>query len=107
MSSLTRFKQRLGGEPQVVNVEPDLGDWVKIVTETQEQQKDAHDTEIAIINEEPAAEAATEIVLEFDPETMTKAELDDYAQEHGVQLDRRQSKKSMITEFIQKLKEKN
>jgi hypothetical protein len=38
---------------------------------------------------------------------MTKAEIDMYAEEHGIILDRRQTKFNMITEFIQKLKEKS
>jgi len=38
---------------------------------------------------------------------MSKAELDKYAENYEIYLDRRQNKTNMINEFIQKLKEKN
>lgn len=37
---------------------------------------------------------------------MTKTELDEYAEQYDIYLDRRQTKPNMINEFIQKLKEK-
>jgi len=39
--------------------------------------------------------------------SMTKLELDQYAEHYDIFLDRRQTKQNMINEFIQKLKEKN
>jgi hypothetical protein len=106
MTSLTRFRQRLRGElPKKSGVQEssqELEEWVKLVT-------NAHEAENSAIAEEP-----TEMPIENTDETeidnletMTKMELDLYAEEHGIQLDRRQSKFNMITEFIQKLKEKN
>jgi len=103
MTSLTRFKQRLHGElPRKNGVQestPELKTWVKLVTD------------------EPETEDMTETVIEYTDndetdidkfESMTKVELDLYAAEnHGIHLDRRKSKLNMITEFIQKLKEKN
>jgi hypothetical protein len=38
-------------------------------------------------------------------QSMTKAEIDMYAEEHGIILDRRQTKFNMIAEFIQKIQE--
>lgn len=38
---------------------------------------------------------------------MSKMELDEYAKDYDIELDRRQTKRNMIDEFIQKLKEKN
>lgn len=93
MTSLTRFKQRLRGE-KPVKEEPKLDEWLKMVTEIE--------AETQIVNEENDA-----IDLEIDPKSMTKLEIDEYALENGIQLDRRQTKQNMITEFIQKLKEKN
>jgi hypothetical protein len=95
MSSLDRFKQRLRGEIPVKQTkeQPQLGDWLQLVTET---VQDVPETNIA------------EHDITVKAEEMTKAELDAYAAEnHGIQLDRRQTKLNMITEFIQKLKEKN
>jgi hypothetical protein len=88
MTSLTRFKQKLRGETPE-KTEPKLEEWLELVTEVEET-------------------VVEEIDLEIEPESMTKTELDEYALEaHGIQLDRRQTKINMITEFIQKLKEKN
>lgn len=105
MTSLSRFRQRLSGEPQVKitanKSQSDLVEWVKLVTEieTQEQINSPQEIELDIADEEFA--------LEVDLESMTKVELDNHALDNGIQLDRRQSKKNMINEFIQKLKEKN
>jgi len=101
MTSLTRFKQRLHGElPKKSGVQEstsELEAWMKLVTTAQEIE--------ATVSSEDTDKDETEIE-KF--ESMTKAELDLYAAEkHGIQLDRRQSKPNMITEFIQKLKEKN
>lgn len=107
MPSLSRFKQRLSGE-QPVKKDEGLDEWLKLVTEIeaekQEQINDVQEIEISIVNVEPVAE---EVDILIEPESMTKVELDEYAQEHGIHLDRRKSKQNMITEFIQKLKEKN
>lgn len=43
---------------------------------------------------------------EIDIEKLSKKQLDEYALEYGIELDRRQSKENMITEFYQKLEEK-
>jgi hypothetical protein len=40
-------------------------------------------------------------------EGMTKDQLDNYAEQYDIYLDRRRTKENMINEFIQKLKEKN
>jgi hypothetical protein len=40
-------------------------------------------------------------------EGMTKRDLDEYAEQYEIYLDRRKTKENMINEFIQKLKEKN
>jgi hypothetical protein len=40
-------------------------------------------------------------------ENMTKDQLDNYAEQYDIYLDRRRTKENMINEFIQKLKEKN
>ena len=103
MTSLTRFKQKLRGElPKKDDAKPvtDLQTWVELVTEKEADEPSDDETEVVTENDD-----AAEIE---DWEAMTKAGLDLYAAEkHGIQLDRRQSKPNMITEFIQKLKEKN
>ena len=100
MTSLTRFRQRLSGELPDKNEQQNIKDWVKLITEPEDP---AITTEIHIPSEETIKDR--EIII--DIESMTKSELDNHAVENGIQLDRRQSKKNMITEFIQKLKEKN
>lgn len=98
MTSLTRFKKKLRGEiPE--KTDPKMDEWVKLVTEPQIDESDI-DVDM-VVNEEENAPS------EIDLESMTKVELEDYAQEHGIELDRRKTKLNMITEFIQKLKEKN
>jgi len=107
MTSLNRFKQRLRGElareelpqpsPELVidTVEP-------VIVETEQLViVDIPDSisEDVIEDEEPAEMSKLE--------SMTKVEIDGYAAEHGIQLDRRQTKFNMITEFIQKIEEKN
>jgi hypothetical protein len=95
MTSLNRFKQRLRGEFPTKE-QPQLSNWLELVTEP------LQDIPESGIIEEPECDAVVKV------EEMTKAELDAYAAEkHGIQLDRRQTKINMITEFIQKLKEKN
>jgi hypothetical protein len=77
-----------------------LDDWLELVMTT-------HPTE-ETTEKEVAANESDDGDITSKVETMTKAELDAYAAEqHGIQLDRRQSKIKMIDEFIQKLKEKN
>lgn len=109
MSSLSRFKQRLNGE-QVVKEEPHLDEWLKLVTEIDAEKTDqdsiVEEINIIIDNEEPVAEE-DEIDIMVELESMSKEELDIFASEHGIQLDRRKSKQKMITEFIQKLEENN
>lgn len=93
MTSLNRFRQRLSGEKPQKKENPQLDNWLNLVTEKNE-------TEVAV------EEVETEILSKV--ESMTKAEIDLYASEHhGITLDRRQSKIKLIEEFIQKLKEKN
>jgi hypothetical protein len=61
--------------------------------------------EVAIVEE--IFDDETESDISNKLQSMTKAEIDMYAEEHGIILDRRQTKFNMITEFIQKLKEKS
>jgi len=109
MSSLSRFKQRLSGE-QVVKEEPHLDEWLKLVTDIDAENTDqaaiVEEIKTLVDNEEPVAEE-NEIDIMVELELMSKEELDHFAGEHGVQLDRRKSKQNMITEFIQKLEENN
>lgn len=110
MPSLTRFKQRLRGE---VVEQPQLDDWLKSVTEISIVDVNFEDTppieeiEETVENEMHEAEEEVKDAETVALESMTKEELDRYAEEHGIHLDRRKSKMKMITEFIQKLKEKN
>lgn len=97
MTSLKKFKQRLRGEPskeeRPLEIKPEL------VKEPIAEEVVAEDIEQVSDVAEP---------LEVSKlESMTKTEIDGYAAEHGIQLDRRQSKFNMITEFIQKIEEKN
>ena len=110
MPSLKRFRKILTGEPKNKNIE-----------ETPEAVED----EAPVVVEEVVSETSTETlssklkaVFGFQKQTlsieehaekikgMTKAELDEYAEQYGIELDRRQTKPNMVNEFIQKLKEK-
>lgn len=109
MSSLSRFKQRLNGG-HVAKEGPHLDEWLKLVTENDAEKTDQESTveeiEILVDNEEAVAEEDKfDIMSEL--ESMSKEKIDHFAEEHGIQLDRRKSKQKMITNFIQKLKEKN
>jgi hypothetical protein len=108
MTSLNKFKQRLRGE--IVNEKPSLGDWLKLVTEPVSAEQTAVEVE------QDCSEDVAEVEIVDDAkdifeiskfESMTKVQLDEYAAGHGIQLDRRQKKFNMITEFIQKIEEKN
>jgi len=106
MTSLSRFKQKLRGEfPE--KTEPNFDKWTESVAPAPESQvsNDHQEIEVFVVNEEETTTNSEDVV---DIESMTKAELDAYANEHhDIQLDRRQSKIKMIAEFNQKLKEKN
>ena len=125
MTSLTKFKQRFRGEqsireeiksdiqPLEVIAEHIISDPIVIEDEqvsiVEELESTFDDTEN---NTEDLFEDAFEDVIEDKVEvsklkSMTKVEIDGYASEHGIQLDRRQTKFNMITEFIQKIEEKN
>lgn len=100
MTSLTRFKKKLRGEiPE--KTYPKMDEWLKLVTEIEMRTDESVQEIDMVVNEEENAP------IEIDLESMTKVELEDYAQEHDIELDRRKTKLNMITEFIQKLKEKN
>lgn len=105
MTSLSRFKKKLRGEfPEKTETNFDELSGPAESIETQISD-DHQEIEVFAVNEEETI-ANSEDVL--DIESMTKAELDAYANEHhDIQLDRRQSKIKMIAEFNQKLKEKN
>jgi hypothetical protein len=60
------------------------------------------------ILEEPKKEELVSIEQHLkNIDGMLKQELDDYALNYGIELDRRQTKPNMVNEFITKLKEKN
>lgn len=60
------------------------------------------------ILEEPKKEVLVSIEQHLkNIDGMLKKELDDYALNYGIELDRRQTKPNMANEFITKLKEKN
>ena len=108
MTSLNKFKQRLRGETVKVErpqeIKPEL---VKELI-AEEAVEEAVIEEIEQVSDVAAVEDAVEEPLEVSKlESMTKIEIDGYAAGHGIQLDRRQSKFNMITEFIQKKEEKN
>jgi len=119
MTSLTKFKQRLRGEygneesPKLsIDIQPELVTETIIVepaTEETEQVSIVDAVEPVIVDAvEPVIEDVTEDAVEVSKlESMTKTEIDGYAADHGIQLDRRQTKFNMITEFIQKIEEKN
>jgi hypothetical protein len=109
MTSLTKFKQRLRGEL----VKEELPLYTRSALEIDPVEHVIHGiekvsmidvAEVEIINFEDVIEEPVET---SKLESMTKVEIDDYAAEHGIQLDRRQTKFNMITEFIQKIEEKN
>ena len=110
MTSLNKFKQRLRGETVKVErpqeIKPEL---VKeLIAEEAVVVEEAVTEEIEQVSDVAAVEEAVEEPLEVSKlESMTKIEIDGYAAGHGIQLDRRQSKFNMITEFIQKIEEKN
>lgn len=60
--------------------------------------------EVAEVVKTPAAKPKKEKLPKFDD--MTKAMIDEWAEAHGVKLDRRKTKKVMIETLKQKLKEK-
>ena len=108
MTSLKKFKERLRGEngkeEQPLEIKPEL---VKELI-AEEAVEEAVIEEIEQVSDVAAVEEAVEEPLEVSKlESMTKIEIDGYAAGHGIQLDRRQSKFNMITEFIQKKEEKN
>ena len=110
MTSLNKFKQRLRGETVKVErpqeIKPELVK--KLIAEEAVVVEEAVTEEIEQVSDVAAVEEAVEEPLEVSKlESMTKIEIDGYAAGHGIQLDRRQSKFNMITEFIQKIEEKN
>lgn len=111
MTSLKKFKERLRGEH--VNEEPlklSIDIQPELVTETIIVEPATEETEqVSIVDAvEPVIEDVVEDTAKISKlESMTKIEIDGYAAGHGIQLDRRQTKFNMITEFIQKIEEKN
>jgi hypothetical protein len=118
MTSFTRFRQILDGNTRESQVEEPLvleqEDMIKGVEEEQETVITSNDPPIVEVllsklkdvfgfheNNLTAEEHAKKI------KDMTKLELDKYAEQYNIYLDRRQTKQNMINEFIQKLKEKN
>jgi hypothetical protein len=108
MTSLARFKQRLHGELPPKDAKfpkKELEAWVELVISVSEVEENTITEDTTQIAFEDINDAEAEIE---DLEAMTKAEINLYAvEQYGIQLDRRQSKQKMITEFIQKLKESN
>lgn len=127
MTSLKKFKERLRGEhvneeplKLSIDIQPELVTETIIIepaTEEAEQVSivDAvepviEDAVVPVIVDsmEPVIEDVVEDTAKISKlESMTKIEIDGYAAGHGIQLDRRQTKFNMITEFIQKIEEKN
>ena len=119
MTSLKKFKERLRGEhvneeplKLSVDIQPELVTETIIVepaTEETEQVSivDAVESVIDDVVEDTFEDVVEDAAEMSKLESMTKTEIDGYAAEHGIQLDRRQTKFNMITEFIQKIEEKN
>jgi hypothetical protein len=66
---------------------------------------------VIVVNIQESSEHVLNEILNIDQlliniENMTKLELDEYAKNYDIHLDRRRNKSAMIEEFIQKLKEK-
>ena len=124
MTSLKKFKERLRGElvkeelPVAIQTEFVVETIAEVVipepaTKETEQVSivDAADSTIEDTIEDVAEdtfEDARENTAEISKlESMTRAEIDTHAEQYGIKLDRRQKKFNMITEFIQKIEEKN
>jgi hypothetical protein len=123
MSSFTRFRKLISGEPSASQPKQAAvfkqEEVIETVESDQEIDTTSHETPMAetpiieslssrlkaVFGSKKPSLAAEEHVEKL--KGMTKAELDDYAINYGIELDRRQTKPNMINEFIQKLKEKN
>lgn len=101
MSSLTRFRKKLNIEI-TENTTPEIDmDVVEILEETTDAEP------IVAIDEAQSEEQVSIEEHMINIDGMMKQELDDYALDYGIEIDRRQSRANMVTEFITKLKEKN
>lgn len=106
MTSLKKFKQRLHGE--LVKSERPIDAQQKLMQEPKAKEtEEVSIVDVAEVEIEDIEDVTEDAVEVSKLESMTKTEIDGYAAEHGIQLDRRQSKFNMITEFIQKIEEKN
>lgn len=105
MSSLTRFRKKLSIEI-AENATPEIDmDVVEILEETADAELDVEP--IIVIDEAQSEEQVSIEEHMINIDGMMKQELDDYALYYGIEIDRRQSRANMVTEFITKLKEKN
>ena len=131
MTSLTRFRKRLNKElsEQTIPDEIEVADVVAEVV-ADEPQDDLLEEPVENTDDivEEVIEPSEPVEFDVDPaileepkkeelvsieqhlkniDGMLKQELDDYALNYGIELDRRQTKPNMVNEFITKLKEKN
>ena len=117
MTSFTRFRKIHNKVGQEI---PEVAEQSVVEEVFQEQPS----VEVTAVIEEVVTETSTETLSSkamfgFQKQTlsikehaekikgMTKLELDQYAEQYDIYLDRRQTKPNMINEFINKLKEKN
>ena len=123
MTSLSRFRKRLNKElsdqtiPDEIEVTDESQDDLleepventdEIVEEVIEPSEPVEFVVDPAILEEPKKEELVSIEQHLkNIDGMLKQELDDYALNYGIELDRRQTKPNMVNEFITKLKEKN
>ena len=120
MTSLKKFKERLRGElvkeelPVAIQTEFVVETIAEVVipepaTKETEQVSivDAADSTIEDVAEDTFEDARENTAEISKLESMTRAEIDTHAEQYGIKLDRRQKKFNMITEFIQKIEEKN
>jgi hypothetical protein len=136
MTSLTRFRKRLNKElpEQTDPVEIEATEEPIVIPEVDTPIENT-DEEVSTQLEEPTDEPVEEVTEQSEPvdfivdsaileepkeeelvsieqhlkniDGMLKQELDDYALNYGIELDRRQTRPNMVNDFITKLKEKN